>query len=143
MLKYLTKIFVFQLLFGSITFFLYLILYFLFEPSVGMLILPVSIIFTILSFIMYRFVLAKRINNFSCKAEKLWLVLYFVICTLITALFGITENDILNTVSVIFQQTYYLVSEIANDKVSFVVIFISFLIENAVKLLMISFPKKK
>lgn len=143
MLKSLTKIFVFQLLFGSITFSLYLILYFLFESYVGMLVLPVSIIFMILSFIMYRFVLAKRINNFSCKAEKLLLVLYFIICTLITALFAVIENDILNTISIAFQQTYYLVSEIANDKVNFVVIFISFLIENAVKLLMISFPENK
>lgn len=143
MLKCLTKIFAFQLLFGSITFFLYLLAYFLFESYVGILVLPVSIIFTILSFIMYRFVLEKRINNFSCKTEKLWLVLYFIICTLITSLFGITENDILNTISLAFQQTYYFVSEISGDKLNFVVIFISFLIENAVKLLLISFPKKK
>lgn len=143
MKKALVKTIGFQLIFGTITLLVYLLGYFLLEQIIDILVFPFSILFTILSFILYGFVLSKHINiDFDNKKKVLYL-LDFSLCSVLFTVFALIENDLLNIICIIFQQTYYFVSEITNNEPNFIFVLAIFLIENAIKAFVVILFSKK
>lgn len=143
MKKPLIKTLILQSLLGIATVFIYLFLYFFFEQYFDTLIFPISIIIPLLSFVLYRTVFYDFIHDNFSKKQKVTYCLIFIISAVICTAFGMIESDLLNIISITFQQTYYLASEIISDKYFYPETFAIFAIENIIKALIILLPKKK
>jgi hypothetical protein len=136
-MKNILKIIIFQGIFGFITFLGYLFCYFLLENILDIVIIPVSVVFTILSLLFYKVFLSK-LTDIDCKRNILFCLAYFIIISIISSCFALCKIDFFNILSVILQQSYYLVSEISGNKISFTYVFIAFLVENIIKFVILS-----
>ena len=124
------KIIIGQFLFGCVC----IITLIMFESNISLIIIPLTTIFVIISFLFYKFVLTKFIT-FKNNAQIFICFGYCLIISVVNTCFSMFESDLLNSLAIIFLQSYYLADELIGENMNITFVFIIYLTENSIKAL--------
>lgn len=152
MKKNLSVIFIFQFMFGALSFSCYFLTAKVFELFLEIIIIASSIISLILSFVLYRVVIFKIINTEGEKTDNTAIWVYFIIVTIISTALSFGDSTLFAVSEQVLQQSYGVACTIKdwipaaywdNKEVFALIFFAVSAAENTIKALLLTTKKKK
>lgn len=148
----LSVIFIFQFMFGALSFACYFFTALLCESDLEIIIIASSIISLILSFVLYRVVIFKIINTEGEKTNNTAIWVYFIIVTIISTALSFSDSTLFAVSEQVLQQSYgvtctimdWIPADYWDNKEVFALIFFAVsAAENTIKALLLTTKKKK
>lgn len=146
MKKNLLILFIFQILFGVISFVCYFFAGLVFESNLDIIIVLSSVLFLVISFVLYKFYIPDFLNMDLLRKHKNSLLIYFTGITVLSVVLSMIESDIAGVFAEILQQSYGIavsvIDLISIEKNYAIIVLIIFIIENFIKYLLLLKNKK-